>query len=106
MKTIGVLVLLVAVGGCGNAHKMNRLSIGMTKAEVIKAMGRPTSTASPGNGHEILVYRLYPTGDEWWYGTSKDYFVRLIDGKVESYGEKGDFDSTKDPTVNVNLKAD
>ena len=30
----------------------------------------------------------------WW-------FVRFIDGKVESFGQRGDFDSTKDPTNRV-----
>lgn len=29
------------------------------------------------------------------------YYVRFVDGSVESYGRKGDFDSTKDPAVEV-----
>ena len=34
-------------------------------------------------------------------GWTKPYYVRLINGKVESYGRTGDFDSTKTPTVRL-----
>jgi hypothetical protein len=32
------------------------------------------------------------------------YFVRLKDGKVESYGKAGDFDSAKNPALDVTIK--
>jgi len=28
-----------------------------------------------------------------------------VEGKVESFGSMGDFDSTKDPTLNINIKS-
>ena len=31
------------------------------------------------------------------------YYVKLVNGKVESFGEKGDFDSTKTPTVRIEI---
>ncbi len=38
----------------------------------------------------------------------QDFFVRIVDGKVESFGRRGDFDSTKVPesktTLDVNIK--
>jgi hypothetical protein len=30
------------------------------------------------------------------------YFVKLVNDKVVSYGRRGDFNSTKDPTFNIN----
>lgn len=77
----------------------------MDKTQVIHAMGEPTSTAAQ-NGSEIFKYNLYKGINPLFYDDTRpprDYFVRFIDNKVESFGEVGDFDSTKDPTINVNL---
>jgi len=82
---------------------MNRLSIGMTKKEVISAMGDPSSTAAPGEGVEILRYELSPTVAAAEYHVTQEYYVKLINGRVDSYGRMGDFNSTKDPTYNYNI---
>jgi hypothetical protein len=81
---------------------MNSLSVGMTKQEVFGVMGNPSSTAATGNV-EVLRYKLAPTDDDAWYGNTEEYFVKLLDGKVESYGRMGDFNSTKDPAINLNI---
>ncbi|MCK9419211.1 MAG: outer membrane protein assembly factor BamE [Nitrospirae bacterium] len=83
--------------------KMNDIEIGMTKQQVIQIMGQPSSTSAINN-KMYLNYNLHE-----WKGKEKTaYFVRFIDGKVESYGKTGDFDSTKVPesktTVDVNIK--
>jgi hypothetical protein len=57
----------------------------MTKAEVIKIMGEPASTSADG-GVESLHYTLADSGDH-----RGKYYVRLVNGKVESYGEEADF---------------
>ena len=72
----------------------------MDKQAVISALGKPdeTSTAGPT---EYLSYGW----DSPWDGrvdVAEWYYVRLINGKVESFGRKGDFNSTKDPTLNIN----
>lgn len=86
--------------------KMNDIEIGMTKKQVIEIMGQPGSTSAINNTM-YLNYILH----EWNHPDGKEktaYFVRLIDGKVESYGKAGDFDSTKVPesktTVDINIK--
>ena len=100
MKITYLLILIVFLAGCATTpEKMNRLSIGMTKIEVLDAIGRPSSTASPGKGVEFLRYRKY-----YGRGDYITYFVRLVDGRVDSYGKTGDFDSTKDPTLDLNIK--
>ncbi len=76
----------------------------MTKQEVIKAMGQPSSTAAPGGDYEVLRYRLSPDSTTAFYGITEEYFVKLVDGKVTSFGKIGDFNSSKDPTLNLNIQ--
>jgi SmpA / OmlA family len=104
MKIIHTIIIaaVLVVAGCVTATRINSVSVGMTKQEVVSAMGAPTSTAAPGGGVEILRYELREI-----YGLAhepKEYYVKLINGKVDSYGRMGDFDSTKDPTFNYNIK--
>ena len=87
---------------------MNSVNIGMTKQEVISALGSPTSTSAK-EGVEYLNYLLYETiGDTTGFGKTKPHFVRIINGRVDSYGILGDFDSTKTPetksTIDLNIK--
>jgi hypothetical protein len=102
-----LLIVLVTVVGCSTATKLNHLSVGMTKQEVFSTLGEPISSASPGSGIEILRYELTTREDlRPIHGLAKnEYFVRLVNGKVESYGKMGDFDSTKDPTLDINIKS-
>lgn len=101
MKNLIVLILFaITLISCASAHKMNKLQIGMTKSEVIKAMGPPASMSAK-SGSVYLNYSLSETDDQAFYGFTKPYYVRLINGKVDSYGRLGDFDSTKTPTVRI-----
>lgn len=120
MKTIlSVLVLLLLLVGC--APKANKLasnihnaSLGMNKQEIIHVMGAPESVSAKDNT-EVLRYELCtrqmtlaegPTVGECTRWTK--FYIRLINGKVESYGQLGDFDSTKIPeikqTIDVTVK--
>jgi hypothetical protein len=89
MKIHGIVMVILSVAflfGCaGSSKKMNLLSLGMTKQQVIEAIGDPTSTSAKRNT-EYLNYRLTEDG---FYSDS--YYVRLLDGKVESYGRAGSF---------------
>lgn len=72
----------------------------MSKGDAIDALGDPVSVSAI-NGVEYLNYRFTETRDDVVYHRETPYFVRIINGKVESYGRSGDFDSTKTPTVKV-----
>lgn len=61
---------------------MGRLSLGMSKAEVMHQLGKPNRGASSRDNVEILHY-VDQSG--WQFGY---YFVRLVDGKVESFGSE------------------
>lgn len=104
--TLGVIGLVFLMG-CANVHLMNRLNLGMTKADVVAQMGNPVNTRAD-KGAEYLIYRLYERDGDAAIGNTTDYFVRIIDGKVDAYGQLGDFGSTALPesksTIDLNIK--
>ena len=79
-----LFVLLILVVGCaGSAKKINQLNVGMTKADVIEAMGEPNYT-SGAKDVEILTYKLKSNS---FY--SDTFFVRIKDGRVDRFGQQG-----------------
>lgn len=59
---------------------MSRISPGMSKSEVVCILGKPESSGGV-TGVEILHYK-----DDHGFWNYSYYFVRIVDGKVESYG--------------------
>lgn len=91
---LSMAILLTACWIMGDAKKMGQLSMGMTKPEVLRIMQHDPDRVSATGNIEYLIYKE----------RRDEYFIRLRDGKVDAYGKKGDFDSTKDPTMNLNIK--
>jgi hypothetical protein len=83
MTVIGLAALLLA--GCATAAKMNEVQLGMTRDQVVGAIGTPSSTSEMG-ATQFLKYQLCTD----WIFTDR-YFVRLTDGKVDAFGRVGDF---------------
>lgn len=80
-KIAGIMLLIVFVVGCTtSASKLNEVSIGMTKSEVIQILGAP-ETMSAKSGTELLLYGI-PSND-----FSEKFFVALFNGKVMEYGQ-------------------
>lgn len=108
MYKVTLILLSLLLASCAGTPKMNRLSVGMTKPEVIRAMEREPDSTSAQDGVEYLSYNLWR---DFWDRRPGDYsdrfFVRLIKGKVESYGHVGDFNSTRIPetkqTIDMNI---
>ncbi|MDP4856975.1 MAG: hypothetical protein NWR42_06155 [Desulfobacterales bacterium] len=81
-----LLVGLVLFFGCaGSSKNMNKLRLGMSKTEVIEAMGQPNST-SASRDIEFLKYRFYSDGL-----FTSEYYVKLQSGNVDAFGRSGDF---------------
>jgi hypothetical protein len=68
----------------GTASRLNDISVGMPKTEAVEKLGTPDSTYAH-DGVEFLIYKWMKTTIDWW---PKYYYVKLIDGKVNSYGEQ------------------
>lgn len=100
-------ISIAMVSGCATAYKMNQISIGMMKQQVVEILGPPVSISAK-SGVEYLNYRFSETDAQARAYVTTPYFVRLVNGKVESYGRLGDFDSTKPletkSTVDLNVK--
>jgi hypothetical protein len=85
-KSILLLGLVLLLTSCAqwfgfHGSRMIRISPGMSKADVIRQLGSPRGVG--GQDHvQILYYQEDIGGWQWSY-----YFVRLVDGKVESYGK-------------------
>jgi len=77
------LLLTVLLAGCTSAQLLNSIRIGMTKDQVIAILGQPDSTSAQAN-IEYLTYYLAPDNDN--YRRDQPYAVRLVEGKVESFG--------------------
>lgn len=105
LRPMILVALAVGFAGCiASSQKLNAVSLGMTKAEVLSVMGEPASTRAHGRT-EILIYNLAPPEALFVNENNlPEYFVRLVDGKVEAFGRVGDFGSTRDPTLNVKLR--
>ena len=63
---------------------MNNLKLGMTEDDVIQALGAPSSTSET----EGLLYLKYRLREGF---VTDDYYIRLMDGKVDAYGRFGEF---------------
>ncbi len=100
MKPLILLIISIVIVGCATSGKINNVGIGMTKSEVIVVMGKPVSVSAKGDT-EYLNYKLSETDNDAVSGWTSKYYVRLIDGKIDSYGRTGDFDSTKTPAIKI-----
>ena len=102
MKNLCLVLLLALLVGCATAGRINTISLGMSKQEVVKIMGPPVSTSAT-HGVEYLRYLLTEIDA---FSPDTPYFVRIVDGKVDAYGRVGDFDSTKIPERKLKLDVD
>lgn len=83
IAALGLAALLFL--GCAGASKMNALQLGMTRDQVIGAIGDPSSTSEMGN----TQYLKYQLRSDLIF--TDRYFVRLTDGQVDAFGRVGDF---------------
>lgn len=100
-------LLVLFFSGCAtNQPKLNKVSLGMNKQQVVSVEGAPSSISAKGQT-EYLIYkhcngfRGIVTGR--CNGVEEKYYVRLVNNRVDSYGKVGDFDSTQNQTETINL---
>jgi hypothetical protein len=72
----------VLLAGCQTSEKLNDIRIGMSKAEVHSILGTPDSTSAQAN----VEYMTYYLESDSGYGRDQPYMIRLVNGKVESFG--------------------
>ncbi len=102
MKTrltlVVALLASLALAGCESSSRLNTIRIGMTKAEVQEILGTPDSTSAQANVEYMTYYLTADSG----YGRDQPYMVRLVSGKVESFGRVAQlFDLYNRPVTNA-----
>ena len=84
MRRFILPLLLLVIAGCAtNAIRTRDVRVGMTKADVVSVLGKPMSMGADKQS-EVMYYRLMEGSIN--NGDTRTYFVRLIDGKVDSFG--------------------
>jgi putative oligomerization/nucleic acid binding protein len=82
---IHLMLFLVGaiLAGCStSSDQLNNIRIGMTVDQVTSILGKPDSTSAQAN----VVYLTYYLDAPNLSGREQPYMVRLVDGKVESFG--------------------
>jgi len=84
LKTPLLAAALAALlfAGCATSAALNNVRIGMTKSEVQALLGTPDSTSAQAN----VEYMTYYLNANAGYGRDQPYMVRLVNGRVESFG--------------------
>jgi Short C-terminal domain/SmpA / OmlA family len=83
IKIIAIALFTAALfAGCATADKLNDVRIGMSKDQVISLLGKPDSMSAQAN----IEYLTYYLSNDANYGRDRPYSVRVVDGKVESFG--------------------
>lgn len=118
MKAVLLISLLALVSCATSAKKTNRLSLGMSKNEVIEKIGVSPDESRAAEGHTFLIYKMrekLPESDVArvsigivTFGITEivapwqDYvFVFDQENKLQKYGRVGDFGTTRPDTIKV-----
>jgi outer membrane protein assembly factor BamE (lipoprotein component of BamABCDE complex) len=90
IRTLVALIVLLLTG-CqaviyGTASDFDKVELGMTKAQVVAALGAPVSVgADADKGEEYLIYkRMKHAISEW----PRTYQITMRNGLVVKYGEQ------------------
>jgi outer membrane protein assembly factor BamE (lipoprotein component of BamABCDE complex) len=78
-KWILMTMLAAALVGCAPWIGMHNIELGMSKSEVLQQMGKPSNVSGSGNEE----YLWYVPANRFW----ERYYVHLVNGKVEAYGQ-------------------
>jgi hypothetical protein len=76
------VLFTILLAGCQTSTALNNVHIGMTKMEIQSLLGTPDSTSAQAN----VEYMTYYLSSDAGYGRDQPYMVRLVNGKVESFG--------------------
>jgi hypothetical protein len=83
MRKSWVLILVLTLAACVTGQSFANLSEGMTKEQVVAAVGNPDGFQRAGSYEAMKYTNLYVSGWKW---DRADYYVILKDGRVTAYG--------------------
>lgn len=114
LKIAFLIAALLCLGACQTTtHVTNQVAVGMTKAQVIAAVGTPHSKSADSREGVVIEKWVYKetTWDQggWsWNRTISDSAVIFRDGRVISYGVEREHHLHRNPmtpSINVNVSS-
>ena len=95
--------LVMSMGCSEPAFTPAKVRVGMTEEQAVGVLGRPAATVVQG-ATTYLEYETYDQ-DRWFGGGRKEnlqvFVVRLVGGKVDAVGKKGDLEDPKAPSTRI-----
>jgi hypothetical protein len=91
LPALGLVLLLAACATPGSSFSrpdLSKISLGMTKTDVVTQLGKPDEVAVQ-DGREFFIYN-YDHPFDGRAAIIASYFVRFTDGKVDSFGKRGE----------------
>ncbi len=98
LRFISSLLFAFLLAGCATPAKhMTRISLGMTKEQVIQNLGNPTVARGAIRNKfdqtvEVWEYRLALPKTVWSQRDMKDYWLYFVENKLVRWGEAGDWE--------------
>jgi hypothetical protein len=96
------LISLSLLSGCAtSSRRLNTLSLGMSKQEVIKKLGQPTAFRGAfkdeaNRNVEAYEYVLCKPGSDGIIGWDTSYILYFSEGKLSKWGEPNDWTTAAD----------
>jgi hypothetical protein len=91
MKYVLVVLLALQLSGCASALRTKDVTLGMSKDQVMQALGRPHGIISAekldNHAREVIEYRR---DGIWWGDLDETYWFYFNDDKLEKWGRPGD----------------
>ena len=85
LATFGALVACQTMK-YGRVSDLNRLSLGMNRAQIVEVLGNPDLTEADGDRHEEYLY--YKKMKHSSYSRPLTYVLTLREGKLLKWGEQ------------------
>lgn len=119
-RNLSAVLIAIFILGCSSAPKeipnfsqgvvrsiaTNQLRVGMSREEVSILLGPPSLSAADGT-MEVLRFRQVVNDPRKVYAAGmENFFVKFDSGRVTQYGKIGDFGSTRNPTMDVNVRVE
>ena len=101
-----VVMALVLIAGCATTSQFIRLQIGMTKTQVIEAIGEPDlARGSVQNKYgQLIEVWEYDRLVSNWSWDRKLMWVYLCDGKLVQWGQAGDWKREADRIYEIRYR--
>ena len=91
-RVLAVCALLLGLSGClHSAGDLCYVRLGASRQEVIQSLGQPASASASKNveiyRYELLTAQSNSSNTANAAAQVESYFVRIVDGSVDSYGK-------------------